>query len=82
MEIVRFKLQEMMNEKARSDGLEKLSQEAVARGANVSLRTVQNWIANKSTPNIELAGKLCRYFDCTFDDLFELVEDEDFALAR
>ncbi|MFP3729066.1 helix-turn-helix transcriptional regulator [Priestia filamentosa] len=48
--------------------------------ASAVLITRQSLIAiekQKFNPSLELALRLCKFFDCKVEDLFELVETED-----
>ena len=51
----------------------------VADASGVSRQTLYNWMDNKRLKRIdtEVVEKLCRYFDISFHELFEVVDDTD-----
>ena len=75
--MIRFKLKEMLSEKAFREGkrinLDELSE---ATGVNKStlsrISSVRGY--NTTTDNID---KLCRFFGCSVDKLLEYVPDEE-----
>lgn len=77
--MIRFKLKEMLSEKAFREGkrinLDELSE---ATGVNKStlsrISSVRGY--NTTTDNID---KLCRFFRCSVDKLMEYVPDEELA---
>jgi DNA-binding Xre family transcriptional regulator len=77
--MIRFKLKEMLSEKAFREGkrinLDELSD---ATGVNKStlsrISSVRGY--NTTTDNID---KLCRFFGCSVDKLIEYVPDEEVA---
>lgn len=79
--MIRFKLKELLSEKAFREGkrinLDELSE---ATGVNKStlsrISSVRGY--NTTTDNID---KLCRFFGCSVDKLMEYVPDEEIARA-
>ena len=48
----------------------KLTQNDVAERVNVTVKTVQNWENNISTPDAIQFAKLCNIYQCSRDDIF------------
>jgi transcriptional regulator with XRE-family HTH domain len=70
---IRFKIKELCEKKAQALGKKKITQEELA----VALDEHQSIISRLSgsephNPSLDKIEKLIRYFQCSFDDLFEL----------
>ena len=75
--MIRFKLKEILSEKAFRDG-KRLNLEELADITGINKSTLSRISSirgyNTTTDNID---KLCRYFGCKVDGLMEYVPDED-----
>jgi len=77
--MIRFKLKEMLSEKAFREGKKiNLDELSAITGVNKStlsrISSVRGY--NTTTDNID---RLCRFFGCSVDKLIEYVPDEDVA---
>lgn len=80
--MIRFKLKEMLSEKAFREGkrinLDELSGVTGVNKSTLSrISSVRGY--NTTTDNID---KLCRFFGCTVDKLMEYVPDEEILHAE
>lgn len=77
--MIRFKLKEMLSDKAFRDG-KRINLEELSEATGVNRSTLSRISAfrgyNTTTDNID---KLCRYFGCSVDKLMEYVPDEEVA---
>ena len=53
-----------------------LTQEELAKKANVGLRRLVDIENNKAAPSLENAFKLAKAFDCTIEDIFNWSENK------
>lgn len=67
----------LLLEKSVKEG-RRITQKEVARATNLTETTLVHWFSND--PMIQVRSKavsaLCKYFECTMNDLLVMVEDE------
>ena len=66
-----------LKEKRKGRGLK---QKDVANIFNIGYRTYQNYASGRTSPTMDVAAELARYFNCTIGELFDLPEgnNEDY----
>ncbi len=72
-----YRLKEMMDLKARKDGLNKITYDDVAAATDISKTTLSRISTGKVSPNADVLEKLTRYFECDFDDLMRRIDDPE-----
>lgn len=54
-----------------------LQQKKLAEEMNVTPQVLNRWTSGKGNPTLDTAFKLARRLNCTVDELWEYVEDEE-----
>jgi putative transcriptional regulator len=55
----------------------KYRREYLQKELSVSANTLSNWCTNKATPSLEKAFKLAMILECSVDDLYEVINEEE-----
>lgn len=71
-----YKIKELMQIKRNNEG-KSLTYQDVAAGSGVSAVTISRMLNGKVKPSADVLEKLCRYFDCGFDDLMRRIDDSE-----
>ena len=74
--MARFKtnIEQLMREKSARER-RKITQEIVAEETGLSLPTISRWVRSEvARIELDTVQKLCKYFDCSFEDLVSFEE--------
>jgi putative transcriptional regulator len=73
--MIKFRLKQLMVEKEFKDGI-KLSLSKIATTLKIGRTTLSQMVnAKKARPQLSTIEKLCRFFDCSPNDLLVIVPD-------
>ncbi|SLM27842.1 conserved hypothetical protein [Desulfamplus magnetovallimortis] len=72
-----YRLKEIMDRKVKKDNMVKITYENVPQVTGISKTTLSRISTGKVAPNADVLEKLCRYFDCGFDDLMNRIDEPE-----
>jgi len=70
--MIRYKIKDLMQKKALQE--KKITYKDVALATGISEVTLSRLANNKHNATGDVIEKICKYFNCKFDDLMEIID--------
>ena len=78
---IRMRITELIVERRKREG-RNIAPSEIAKAIGVSHNTIFAYMANSTkSPDLEILGKLQHYFECSIEDLFEYIDDDELEKA-